>query len=186
MTVNLTDAELVQRCRRGDAGGVERARRALLALRLRDLRPGVPPQREQDAEDVFQEVFTRVYARLDSLRDDAAVRPWIAQLTRRVCLDRLAAAGAREQPVEEFAGGGPGGDEFERVDEAFAVREALAGLSEPCQEILDRFFCPRRELPTIGEELELPAGTIASRISRCLRRLRDELEGRNHTADGSR
>ncbi len=40
--------------------------------------------REHDAEDVFQEVFVRVYDRLGSLRDDAALRPWIAQLTRRV------------------------------------------------------------------------------------------------------
>jgi DNA-directed RNA polymerase specialized sigma24 family protein len=38
-----------------------------------------------DAEDVFQEVFARVYERLDELRSDEALRPWIAQLTRRLC-----------------------------------------------------------------------------------------------------
>ena len=53
-----------------------------------------------DAEDVYQEVFTRVYTRLDTLRDDAAIRPWIAQLTRRLCLD-VRAAGSREQPTPE-------------------------------------------------------------------------------------
>ncbi len=84
-----------------------------------------------DAEDVFQEVFTRVYTRLDTLRDEAALRPWIAQLTRRVCLDLLAASG-RVQPVEEVMAG----DEARwrssstLIDEAFTVREALAELSE--------------------------------------------------------
>ena len=50
--------------------------------------------REHDAEDVFQEVFARVYERLDSLRSDDAIQPWIAQLTRRVCVDRLRSPGA--------------------------------------------------------------------------------------------
>ena len=45
-----------------------------------------------DAEDAFQEVFLRIYDRLGTLRNPEALRPWIAQLTRRVCLDRLAAA----------------------------------------------------------------------------------------------
>ena len=71
-----------------------------------------------------------------------------------------------------------GGDEFELIDEAFSVREALAELSESCQEMLDRFFARDESYKTISNELDLPAGTIASRISRCLRRLREELEGK--------
>ena len=67
------------------------------------------------------------------------------------------------------------------IDEAFSVREALAGLSEACQEMLDRFFARDESYKTISTELELPAGTIASRISRCLRRLRDELQRENNT-----
>jgi len=54
----------------------------------------------------------------------------------------------------------------------------MAGLSENCREILDRFFARDETYRTIGEALELPAGTIASRISRCLVKLRGELEGR--------
>jgi hypothetical protein len=42
---------------------------------------------------------------------------------------------------------------------------------------LDRFFCRDESYRAIGEALELPAGTIASRISRCLAKLRAVLEG---------
>ena len=45
--------------------------------------------------------------------------------------------------------------------------------------MLDRFFCRDESYKTIGEELDLPSGTIASRISRCLAKLREQLEGRN-------
>ena len=52
---------------------------------------------------MFQDVFTRIYTRLDSLRDDSALRPWIAQLTRRRCLDALASKGRETSAEEIFA-----------------------------------------------------------------------------------
>jgi len=132
-----------------------------------------------DAEDAFQDVFLRVYDRLGTLRDPAALRPWIAQLTRRVCLDRLA-AGKREEPLELEDTGID--STIEELDEAFAVREALTELSAECQEVLDRFFGRDESYRTIGEELGIPSGTIASRISRCLARLRERLTAGDATA----
>src|SRR5919106_1845484 len=94
-----SDAELAARCRAGDEEAwrllVERFSRYVYAIAVQAFR-----LRESDAEDVFQEVFERVYTRLDQLRDDEALRPWIAQLTRRVCLDRLR-RDARVEPVAE-------------------------------------------------------------------------------------
>ena len=95
---DATDAELVRACRAGDQEAwnelVERYSRYVYAIAARGFRLS-----EEDAEDVFQDVFTRVYTRLDSLRDDSALRPWIAQLTRRRCLDAIAAR--REVPAED-------------------------------------------------------------------------------------
>ena len=179
----LTDAELVERCRVGDTEAwnelVERFSRYVYAVTVRGFRLG-----EQDAEDVFQEVFTRVYTHLDTLRDESALRPWIAQLTRRLCLDSIARSG-REQ-VSEQADAEEGRDETAEIDEAFAVREAVSTLPEVCQEILDRFFAQDQSYRTISSELDLPSGTIASRIARCLRKLREQLEGRSEPSQGSR
>jgi RNA polymerase sigma-70 factor (ECF subfamily) len=176
----LTDAELVQRCRAGDPEAwtalVERFSRYVYAICTQGFRLS-----EADAEDVYQEVFTRVYTRLDTLRDAAAVRPWIAQLTRRLCIDRLAGS-AREQPVADVIDEGSE-DLLAEIDEAFVVREALSELPEHCQEMLDRFFARDESYQTISAELDVPSGTVASRISRCLGKLREQLEGRN---DGPR
>lgn len=180
---SLSDAELVRRCRTDDPAAwnelVERYERYVYAIAVRGFRLS-----DEDAEDVFQDVFTRAFLRLETLRDDAAFRPWIAQLTRRRCLDLVAGSG-RELPVEDHAADERSTD-LDEVEEAFAVRQALAGLSEACQEILDRFFTQDQSYRTISHELEIPAGTIASRIARCLGRLRDELEGRNEPTSGSR
>jgi RNA polymerase sigma factor (sigma-70 family) len=179
----LGDAALVKRCRTGDPEAwnalVERFSRYVYAICTQGFR-----LREQDAEDVYQEVFTRVYTRLDTLRDDGAIRPWIAQLTRRLCLDVLA-AGSREQPTVEPVD--PAAEQVVAdIDEGFDVRDAMAELPEHCQEMLDRFFARDESYRTISSELELPLGTIASRIARCLGRLRETLEGRNATPTPSR
>lgn len=179
----LTDAELVQRCRAGDADAwnelVERYSRYVYAIAVRGFRLS-----EEDAEDVFQDVFTRVYTRLDTLRDESALRPWIAQLTRRRCLDAIS-GGGREVPSEEVTVE-EGSADLADIEEAYAVREALAGLTDTCQDILDRFFAQDQSYRTIASELDIPAGTIASRIARCLGKLKGELEGRNSGSTGSR
>src|ERR671923_151445 len=132
----LSDARLVARCRTGEQDAwrelVTRFSRYVYAIATQAFRLS-----EHDAEDVFQEVFARTYEHLDRLREDEAIRPWIAQLTRRLCVDRLRSA-TREQPS---------GEELEP--------------------------------PGFDDTLALPSGTIASRISRCLGKLREKFEGRS-------
>jgi RNA polymerase sigma factor (sigma-70 family) len=168
-----SDAELVGRCRTGDAAAwnelVDRFSRYVFAICTQGFRLA-----EHDAEDVFQDVFTRVYTHLDRLRDDEAFRPWLAQLTRRVCLDRLR-SGGRETPVEEVEPGDLD-ETLSQLDESMAIHDALAAMTGNCRDILDRFFARDESYRTIGEALDLPAGTIASRISRCLDKLKGLLE----------
>ena len=183
MEASLSDAALVARCRTGDESAwaelVNRFSRYVYAIATQGF-----SLRADDAEDVFQEVFARTYQHLDRLRDDEAIRPWIAQLTRRLSIDKIR-AGSRDQLSDEEIEPSGFDETFDRLDEALSVREALAQLSESCQEILDRFFARDESYQTIGETLEIPSGTIASRISRCLAKLREILEGRNSAPEPS-
>jgi RNA polymerase sigma-70 factor (ECF subfamily) len=171
--VTGSDADLVGRCRAGDAAAwnelVERFSRYVYAICTQGFRLSA-----HDAEDVFQDVFTRVYTHLDRLRDDEAFRPWLAQLTRRTCIDRLR-SGGRETPMEEVE---PGelDETLSQLDESLAIHDAMAAMTDNCRDILDRFFARDESYRTIGEALDLPAGTIASRISRCLDKLKALLE----------
>ena len=174
LDLDPSDAELVAGCRRGDPAAwnalVERFARYVSAIATQAFRLS-----EHDAEDVFQDVFAKTYERLGSLRSDDAIRPWIGQLTRNCCLDLLRSSSRVvlvEEPEERVA------DEvIAKLDEAMTVRAGLAQLGEECQEVLDRFFCRDESYRTIGADLGIPAGTIASRISRCLGHLRSELGG---------
>jgi RNA polymerase sigma factor (sigma-70 family) len=180
---SASDAELVSRCLANEEAAweelVDRYARYVYAIaaRVYRLEPG-------DAEDVFQEVFARVFERLGTLRDVEALRPWIAQTTRRCAVDALRRNG-RETTVDELPDAVDEG--LAQLDEAMTVHAALATLSPDCREILDRFFARDESYRTIGDELDMPFGTIASRISRCLSRLRDLLEpDPDHPRSGGR
>lgn len=179
----MDDARLVTRCLDGseEAWGelVGRYSRYVYAIATRGY--GL---RDHDAEDVFQEVFARTYEHLASLRDAGAIGPWIGQLARRTAIDRIRASG-REEASAEPPEPDPGEDPFARIDAAMVVRGALAELPDHCREVLDRFFARDQSYRTISAALDVPEGTIASRISRCLVKLRAELDGRNRSARAS-
>ena len=172
----LSDGRLVSRCRLGEAGAwdelIERFSRYVWATAKNAYRLS-----ETDAEDVSQEVFARTYQHLDRLRSDGAIRPWIGQLTRRLATDRIRQSG-REHATDALPESAATDGELERLAEAMDVRAAVGALPAHCREILDRFFARDESYDTIGSLLGIPPGTIASRISRCLDKLRETLVAR--------
>jgi RNA polymerase sigma factor (sigma-70 family) len=173
---SLSDRDLVRACREDSerAWGelVRRFSRYVYAIANQAYRLA-----DHDADDVFQEVFARTYEHLGRLRNDEAIRPWIGQLTRRLAIDRLRAC-SREQPEADAPDVAQSSEEteLERIELALAVHAAMATLPEHCQEILDRFFAQEQSYQEISSALGIPMGTIASRISRCLTKLREQLE----------
>ena len=67
-------------------------------------------------------------------------------------------------------------DRMATIDQALTVHAALGELSKDCREVLDRFFCRDESYETISAALDIPTGTVASRISRCLVKLREKLD----------
>jgi RNA polymerase sigma-70 factor (ECF subfamily) len=166
------DAILVQRCRAGnDAAWVAVVDRFSSYVYAIAIRFGLSDDR---AQDVYQDVFTRAFTDLGSLREDGALKPWIAQLTRRAAIDRLR-ADAREVPAggEDLPDAEPN---LEHIELTLTVQCALDDLPAPFGEVLSRFFIEDQSYRTIGAALGIAPGTVASRISRGLTMLRAALE----------
>ena len=168
------ESRLVALCREGDqqAWGdlVDRYSSYVYAIAVRGFRLD-----QHAAEDLFQDVFARTYERLGQLQDPGALRAWIGQLTRRLAIDQLrsrrAQVGLEEIPEPEAVE-----DAIAEIESAVYVREMLDRLPEPFREALDRFFSRGESYRKIAAALDLPPGTIASRISRGLEKLRIALE----------
>lgn len=169
-----TDRQLVEQCQAGDPRAwavlVRRHRPRLLAIATRDFRLD-----HETAQDVVQESLLRAYAGLARLRDHDALGAWLGQLTRRACIDTLR-RGRGCAPLlllHEDLADPRASSEHERVLLATMLRVALDALPTASREVIERFFLRDQSYETIARELQISPGTVASRISRGLDRLRD-------------
>jgi len=119
------------------------------------------------------------------LRDHRSLAAWVATTTARKCWR----AKARRRP-EPLAGGGEGPGLDERLEDSAplpeevfaenaereAVRSALSGLGEPCEELLTLLFVDDAPYERVAKKVGLAVGSIGVYRRRCLQRLRLRLE----------
>lgn len=166
---------MLEHCRAGDevawAQLVAQHERYVYAICTRGYSLGAA-----DAEDVFQEAFVRTWHQLDRIPDEPALRAWLGQVTRRLCIDRLRAL-KRTRPEADAGMDQPApGDQLGDIERALDVHAALAGLCDEHREVLDRFFCQDHSYAQISVDLDIAMGTVASRISRGLAGLREHVD----------
>ncbi len=129
------------------------------------------------AEDAFQETFLKVYRRRFSYRPGSPVKPWIYQICMNVCRDHLRRAKrCPETPLEENPPPpGPGGfspeECVEREEQARSVRQALIELPAKQREVLLLAHYQNLSYPEISILLDIPTGTVKSRVFHALKKL---------------
>lgn len=168
MTEPAPTPELLAALSRGEAG----ARDGLLVawgptvLRwcLRLGQPGI------DAEDAAHDVFERLLARVHTLRTPEAFPAWLYQTTRRVVRGHRRRAWLRRwvagAPVEAPDPRPDPARSAASAQEARAVRAALSALPEALREILVLCELEERDGPEVAAFLNLPLGTVKSRLRR--------------------
>ena len=168
----MDTAVLVQRCRQGDELAWESLVRQYQGRVFGIALSYVGDSDE--ARDLAQEIFIRIYRRLDSCRDDRRFGAWMIRLARNACLDHLrrrkVRPPARDIPADEMTGlrhAGPTPEEnWISSSRQRLVHRALRQLSEINREIILLKDIQGLPLEEIAGLLELPLGTIKSRSSR--------------------
>ena len=135
-----------------------------------------------DAEDAVQEAFVKAYAALGRFRDGAPFRPWLLRIVTNEARNRRRSAGRRAGLALRAAEDRRPGDAAPSPESAVLADEqrsallaAINALRPEDREVIGcRYFLELSEAET-AETLDLPRGTVKSRLSRALGRLRDEL-----------
>jgi RNA polymerase sigma-70 factor (ECF subfamily) len=128
----------------------------------------------EDAREIVQESLMKLYEGLPSYRREAPFRAWLRQLVRNCCIAYL----RRRRPTEVLDDSLRDREQeeaFERIEHAFTLREAIGTIEEPCRRIVTLFFFEGRSYRDIAATLAIPEGTVASRIARCVAKLRSKL-----------
>ena len=124
-----------------------------------------------DTEDAMSEAILRAYENRGKLKKRDSFRAWFLQILRREAYNVLRRR-KRVQPVEELPDGpAPSQDPEGRMD----LRSALMELSEDQRTAL-LLQQSGYDLAEIGQALDVPVGTVKSRVSRAKKSLRAMLE----------
>lgn len=170
------DEVLVERARSGDIAAFEVlvTRYQGRAVRLAYSFAG------GDAEDAVQEAFVKAYRALDRFRRGSAFRPWLFAIVVNEARNRRRSAGRRDRlAVRATAqpGATPASPEEEAVaaDRARRLAAAIDTLPERDREVIAcRWFAGLSEAE-MAVALSCRPGTVKSRVSRALERLRAAL-----------
>jgi RNA polymerase sigma factor (sigma-70 family) len=176
------DAVLVERSRNGDqdAYAVLVTRYQAIAARTAYVITGTAA----DAEDVAQDAFVKAYYALDRFREGAPFRPWLLLIVANEAINRRKAAGRRPtvglSVVEDRASGdtalSPEASALAR-ERRELVLEALRQMREEDRLVIAyRYFFDLSEIE-MAEALGVARGTVKSRLSRAIARLRAVMEG---------
>ncbi|MBN2295002.1 MAG: sigma-70 family RNA polymerase sigma factor [Pirellulales bacterium] len=149
----------------------------------------------EDARDLVQDAFVQAFVKLESFRQSSSFFTWLYRIAfnltvshhRRkkptVSVERVKDASGRE-PIEP--GEGPEGH-AERKETCQQVRQAIATLADEHRAVLVLREIDGCDYETIASILELPVGTVRSRLSRARGQLRHRLadiEGKGQMSEG--
>jgi RNA polymerase sigma-70 factor (ECF subfamily) len=185
--VNTDDTELIERCRAGDIAAfeplVEKYRQRVWRLAYNVLRD------REEAWDVAQEAFVRAWQALPSFRGQSAFYTWLFRIVMNVASDRARSRAARGRAfgTERIAE-----EDWDRVlvdhpaqappDAAAAgaerrarIEQALATLSDDHRRIVVLSDIEGLSYKEIADVLEIPMGTVMSRLHNARKRLKTAL-----------
>jgi RNA polymerase sigma-70 factor (ECF subfamily) len=134
------------------------------------------------AEEIVQDTMLAVWRGAASFRGESSVRSWVIAIARRQTRDRL--RGQRLRVVDDaFLADLPGanpGPEVMALDRAelAEVRGAIQGLASAHRELLGLVFGSGLSLPEVAGVLEIPVGTVKSRLSAARTALNRILHGK--------
>jgi RNA polymerase sigma factor (sigma-70 family) len=173
--------ELVARAQRGDLDAYEEIVRMHQTIAFRTA--WVITGSAADAEEAAQDAFVKAHAALSRFRTGAPLRPWLLTVVANEARNRVKAAGRRERLALRVAEERRPGGAVPSPEAALLVSEqreellaALGRLSEPDREaIACRYFLELSEAETAAA-LGCARGTVKSRLSRALDRLRSQME----------
>jgi RNA polymerase sigma factor (sigma-70 family) len=172
---------LVERARRGDTAAYEELVHRYQGIAFRTAY--VVAGSAADAEDAAQDAFVKAYRALGRFRPGAPFRPWLLQIVANEARNRRRSAGRRTGLELRLAAEGPSGDAAPSPEAALVASERRAELLAALERLREderlvvacRFFLDLSEEETAAA-LGIRKGTVKSRQSRALARLREELE----------
>ena len=138
-------------------------------------RQGVP---YDEGEDLVQETYLRLWKYRDRYEPTAKLSTFLFLMARQVWLDALKKRTRRERREKAWGAEIPEATETPRHGEAEDVRWAVSRLSEPLRDVVELAVFQDLPYAEVAGILGIPVGTVKSRMSNALKRLKEIFDER--------
>jgi RNA polymerase sigma-70 factor, ECF subfamily len=175
----VSDEALMQKVQQGETELLgelaSRYQRQLFAFAFRILADSTA------SEDAFQETILRIFRKRHAYKSGAPFKPWAYQICLNICRDSLRSRSRRPEseldPDLPLADPSPGPDTLsEQATLAERVRQAVQRLPFKQREVFILHHYQHLQYAEIGEILELPVGTVKSRMFHASKFLAEQLK----------
>ncbi len=131
------------------------------------------------AEDIVQETLLRAWQHPEVLaRDPSGLRAWLFTVARNLVIDEWRSARRRHEFGMEQLPEVPSDEQTERILDAWLLGDALEALTSEHREVIRLAYFGGQDTAAIALALDIPAGTVKSRLHYGLRALRLALQER--------
>ncbi len=176
----LDERELIASAQNGDTRAFEQLVRIHQGIALRVAYLVV--RNPTEAEDVTQEAFVKAYRSLDRFRPEAPFRPWLLRIVRNQALNRVRGTARRDRLAVRVGKDPVSGDAVPSPETVVLTEDERSRLLAVVDDlpgryrnvIVHRYLLDMSEVET-SVILGIPVGTVKSRTSRALERLRNLL-----------
>ena len=180
------DASLLVRLRRGDYETFGHVVDAYQARVFGFVRRMVPTG--EDAEDLTQETFLKAYRNISGFDGRCSLRTWLFRIAHNLCIDRARRRGRAPEMLALLPEGEPGGfdvADLSATPESIAmtgelqslIESAIGGMSEKLRSVLLLHDREEMDYSEIATTLEIPVGTVKSRLFLARAHLQKSLQG---------
>jgi RNA polymerase sigma-70 factor (ECF subfamily) len=171
-TLSPSDAELIERCLRKDNAAwelvISRYRRKVFHVAYKFT------GKHDEAEDLSQEIFLKVFRSLDKFNRDADFGTWLSSVARNYCIDHYRASKREKEVLVEDslaydlapASYGNPYRALEDADRRSLMRRGLEQLPDKLREAVFLRDLQGLSYQEMADRLALPEGTVKSRINR--------------------
>jgi RNA polymerase sigma-70 factor (ECF subfamily) len=178
-----TDLELIDRCLNNDEAAWEQ-----IVTRFRRKVFGIAYKftgRFEEAEDLTQEVFFKVYKALHSYKKEQDFSWWLVSISRNACIDyyrsvkrerKIVSGDVNDLKNFRFQGMSPQGN-MEAAERSKALRQSLSELPDDLRHVLILRDLQGKSYKEIADQLNLAEGTVKSRIHRGRAELAEKIKG---------
>ena len=135
----------------------------------------------QDAEDVLQEVFVKIWKNMDSYNQSKGrFYTWILNISRNSAIDKLRSKGhnnnMKNLSSDNFTHLLDDSNKLINRIDTIGIKEFVNKLKPRCVQIIDLLFFKGYTQQEASEELEIPLGTIKTQNRNCINDLRNYLK----------